>query len=75
MSALVFDDGSGYTKAGVAGDKAPKVVFPSVVGAGPDENDFYVGSKAQAKRDVLGLTYPIERGFIKSWDDLEKVHS
>lgn len=26
MSALVFNNGSGFTKAGVAGDTAPKVV-------------------------------------------------
>lgn len=73
MSAVVFDNGSGFTKAGIAGDQAPKVVFPTVVGTGDDPKDFYVGDKAQAKRDILNLNHPIERGDIKNWDDLEKV--
>lgn len=73
MSTLVFDNGSGFTKAGVAGHTTPKVVFPSIVGATADQKDCYVGDKAQAKRDLFSLTYPIERGFIKNWDDLEKV--
>ena len=30
--ALVFDIGSGMSKAGFAGDDAPKTVFPSIVG-------------------------------------------
>jgi actin-related protein len=30
--ALVVDNGSGMVKAGYAGDDAPKVVFPSIVG-------------------------------------------
>ena len=73
MSTLVFHHGSGFMKAGVAGDTSPKVVFPTVVGTAADQKDVFIGSKAQEKRDVLSLTYPIERGLVKSWDDLEKV--
>ena len=32
VSALVTDNGSGMIKAGFAGDDAPRVVFPSIVG-------------------------------------------
>jgi len=31
-SAVVCDNGSGVVKAGFAGDDAPSVVFPSIVG-------------------------------------------
>ena len=31
-AAIVMDNGSGWTKAGVAGDDKPKVVFQSIVG-------------------------------------------
>lgn len=31
-TALVCDNGSGLVKAGFAGDDAPRVVFPSIVG-------------------------------------------
>lgn len=32
IAALVFDNGSGMSKAGFAGDDAPRSVFPSIVG-------------------------------------------
>ena len=30
--AVVIDNGTGMIKAGIAGDEAPKVYFPTVVG-------------------------------------------
>lgn len=31
-----------------------------------------MGDEAQAKRGVLSLKYPIERGIVTNWDDMEK---
>ncbi|KAG9482260.1 hypothetical protein GDO78_011121 [Eleutherodactylus coqui] len=82
---VIFDNGSGLCKAGVSGDALPKSVFSSVVGRshirmrqntsllGIRQKDFYVGEDAQSRRGVLTLTYPIERGVITSWDDIEKI--
>ena len=33
----------------------------------------YIGCEAQSKRDILSLNYPIERGFVTNWDDMEKI--
>ena len=33
----------------------------------------YVGDEAQAKRGVLKLSYPIEHGTVKDWDDIKKL--
>jgi actin-related protein len=83
INAVVIDNGSGMCKAGVAGEDAPKVCFPSIVGRpkhsqgqvmiGTEQKDVYIGEEAQAKRGVLKLSYPIEHGIVTSWDDMEKI--
>ena len=76
--ALVFDNGSGIFKAGFAGDDAPRVLFPSIVGRGLgtmgiDKKDVYVGDAALSKRGILRLNYPIKHGIVTNWDDMEQV--
>jgi actin-related protein len=81
VEKLVVDNGSGMVKAGVAGDDAPKCVFPSIVGrpkhqgimVGMDQKDCYIGDEAQVKRGLLALKYPIEHGIVTNWDDMEKI--
>jgi actin-related protein len=81
QTPIVCDNGSGVVKAGFAGEDAPRSIFPSIVGRpknpgviiGVEAKDEYLGDEAQQKRGVLKITYPIEHGIVKDWDDMEKI--
>jgi actin len=55
--ALIIDNGSGYIKAGIAGDDAPKTYFPTLIGrpkqpgmmVGMDQKDMYIGHEVSSK--------------------------
>ena len=38
-----------------------------------DQKDAYVGDEAHAKRGVLTLRRPLDRGVVTNWDDMEKI--
>ncbi|XP_030073659.1 actin-85C-like [Microcaecilia unicolor] len=79
--AVIFDNGSGLCKAGVAGENIPRVIIPTVVGRvratavmlGFGHKGYYIGDEAQAKRGILSLNYPMEHGIVTSWEDMEKI--
>eukprot|EP00762_Andalucia_godoyi_P007729 ANDGO_07895.mRNA.1 Actin len=81
VTALVIDNGSGMTKAGFAGDDAPRAAVPAIVGRprfqnamlGTGQKKLYVGEEAQAKRGILSMTYPIAHGIVTNWDDMCSV--
>lgn len=78
---IILDNGSGYTKAGFAGQDCPIAVFPCVIGrpknkgimVGSETKDYYIGSQADERRGILILSYPIEHGIVTDWDDMEKI--
>ncbi|XP_045402438.1 actin-related protein T2 [Lemur catta] len=79
--AVIFDNGSGLCKAGLSGEIGPRHVISSVVGhpkfkissAGTSQKKYFVGEEALYKYDVLHLCYPIERGLVTGWDDMERL--
>lgn len=38
-----------------------------------EERDNYVSNETQSNRNLLTLKYPIERGIITNWEDMEKI--
>ncbi|KYQ91605.1 actin [Tieghemostelium lacteum] len=81
VQALVTDFGTGFIKAGFAGDDSPRAVFPSIVGkpkyrnvmVGTGYRGTYVGDEAEHKRGILDINSPIEHGIVNNWDDFEHL--
>ena len=82
-SPVVIDSGSNTVKACFAGDDAPRVVFPCVLGnprhhgmmVGMDQFTPYVGDYALRMRGILSLKYPVRNGIVAEWDNIERVWS
>lgn len=80
IQTIVIDNGSSEMKAGWGGDEAPLSVFRTVVGHSKSDitrikNDIYIGDEANAKLEMLTLKYPIERGIVVNWDDMENIYN
>ena len=79
VQAVVVDNGTGIIKAGFAGDYAHRCAFPCVLGrpavyrpaVGAVED--CVGDEVYSRGRLLRLRYPIEKGLVTNWDDMERV--
>jgi len=79
--ALIIDNGTGSIKVGLAGEDAPRSIFPTIVGkpkmpglmVGLDQKDVYIGHEVKEKRSILKVEYPIERGIVNDWEDMLKI--
>jgi actin, other eukaryote len=78
---IVIDNGSSEVKAGFSGEDTPSCFFPNIIGKhkhpkilkGLDWKDEYIGDEAYQMRGILKISYPIEHGIIKNWDDIENI--
>lgn len=81
---VVCDNGTGFVKCGFAGENFPKSIFPSLVGRPilrAEEavqkdillKDIMFGDEAAAVRSNLEISYPVENGIVKNWEDMEKL--
>lgn len=80
-TVVVIDNGTHMTRAGLAGDRSPRVIIPTVVGHPSNQastedtcnTKVCVGDEALTMREKMTLTYPIQRGSITDWDDMTKI--
>ena len=83
-AAIVFDNGSGTSKAGFAGQTSPRAVFTTLVGRvrhrGPivfvpptGYFEGFVGAEALERSRLVDIRYPIEHGVVTNWEDMERV--
>ncbi|KAK4224687.1 actin-domain-containing protein [Podospora fimiseda] len=81
---LVLDGGTGFLKVGYAAQNFPEFQYPSIVGrpilraeekGGSDMviKDIMCGDEAAAARTMLQVSYPMENGIVKKWDDMQHL--
>ena len=77
---VIMDIGSGTLKAGLAGEDAPKVNCPMIVGqpqypgimVGMEQKDYYFGKECTGDlRDRLTICNPVQKGMVENLDMLE----
>jgi len=78
-NAIVCDNGTGFVKAGFAGANFPTSIFPSMVGRpilryeekieNVEIKDIMVGDEASKLRTMLEVTYPLDNGIVRNWED------
>ena len=83
----MLDQGTGFVKIGRAGTNFPDHTFPSIVGRpilrAEERNtlvpldveikDIMCGDEAAKVRSLLEVSYPMENGIIKNWEDMEHL--
>ena len=77
---IVFDNGSGYLKAGLSNKETPSVTVPALIGRpmlryAEKIEDFelkplMIGDEVTPVRSLLELTYPMKEGIIQNDDDM-----
>ena len=81
---LVVDNGTGFVKAGFSPNHFPTCSFPSMVGrpilrseerdSGKAQiKDIMVGDECQEHRHMLQISYPVDKGIVRSWEDMFHV--
>ncbi|GAM42882.1 actin like protein Alp [Talaromyces pinophilus] len=81
---IVLDGGTGFLKVGYAAQNFPEFQFPSIVGRpilrseeqGESDivlKDIMCGDEAAAARSMLQISYPMENGIVKKWDDMQHL--
>eukprot|EP01084_Bolivina_argentea_P205888 351630_1 len=76
--AVIIDNGSFDIKACLTGDKPIPLRFRSIVGRPKgklifDERNYICGDEAEIKTIILNKRYPIKKGIIHHWDDVEAL--
>ncbi|KAI8929760.1 actin family [Entophlyctis helioformis] len=80
---VVCDNGTGFVKVGFGGTNFPHAIFPAVVGrpilraeekiGDVTLKDIMVGDEAAAVRQMLQMSYPMENGIVRNWDDMHHL--
>lgn len=79
-NVIICDNGTGFVKCGFSGSNFPHAIFPALVGrpilrteeklSNTLLKDVLVGDDASLNRSSLQISYPLENGIIRNWDEM-----
>jgi len=82
---VVCDNGTGFVKCGFSGSNFPTKIFPSLVGrpilrstakiGNIELKDLMIGDEASELRSMLEVSYPMENGIVRSWEDMISLYN
>ena len=74
-AAIVIDNGTKSCKVGYSGEDNPRTILPSAVGVSKQTQGSgeMIGEEPLKRRDLYQVKFPIERGIIKDWENMEKI--
>ena len=79
LASIVLDTGGDSIKCGFSNQSKPEFILPTKVGHYPNDCDNIrlMGHDLNKSKsdDSLKIAYPVERGFVKNWHDLECLFS
>ncbi|KAI9199472.1 actin family [Polychytrium aggregatum] len=78
---IICDNGTGFVKCGFSGTNFPEAIFPAIVGRPilraeeqmsnlAELKDIMVGDEAAKVRNLLQVSYPMENGIVRNWEDM-----
>lgn len=80
---VICDNGTGFVKAGYAGENFPTLIFPSMIGTplmrseeefkNVELKDVMVGDECAKLRAMLDTSYPVENGIVKDWEGMQHI--
>jgi actin-related protein 2 len=81
---VVVDNGTGFVKCGYAGTNFPSYIFPAAVGRPLVRSsqrinniaikDLMVGEECTELRQMLEVSYPMENGVVRNWEDMGHLY-
>eukprot|EP00003_Mantamonas_plastica_P013084 TRINITY_DN2304_c0_g1_i2.p1 TRINITY_DN2304_c0_g1~~TRINITY_DN2304_c0_g1_i2.p1 ORF type:complete len:391 (+),score=121.86 TRINITY_DN2304_c0_g1_i2:43-1215(+) len=83
-NVIVCDNGTGFVKCGYAGSNFPHAIFPSMIGRpilryeekvhDVEIKDIMVGDQCTQVRSMLEISYPLDNGIVRNWDDMYHLY-
>ena len=78
--SIIIDNGSGYIKAALSGEENSEIIIPNCIGkpkssdsSYEEKNEYVFGYDIELMKKKLKIKYPINRGIIQDWDQMEKI--